>query len=279
MITRLFNFFLFSSLFIALCAVLMVHQSNHLLKLEYNSRPLLLFVFFSTLCSYNLHWWLTPFSSSEKIRSQWTQEHRITHIILTVIGAAGSFWFFLPFIEHWIWIAPCAILTFLYSAPKLPFPVFRHLKKVAIGKTIFLSFVWMYVTTALPIFVSGKAWHEKELLFCCSRFLLIYAICILFDYRDRDQDKQEGIRSMITYFSPKGVDYLIATSLLLFAVSTILLIYCGVSMLVIVVLLIPGLLTALLYRTAKNNHSDYLYYFILDGLMMFSSLITVFLSI
>jgi 4-hydroxybenzoate polyprenyltransferase len=264
--------------FIALCAVLMVHQTNHLLPLAYNSQSLLFFVFFSTLCSYNLHWWLTPFSSSEKIRSHWTQQHRITHLILITIGAAGSFWFFLPYIDHWIWIAPAAILTFLYSAPKLPFQIFRHLKKVAIGKTIFLSFVWMYVTTALPIFVSGKAWQEKELLFCCSRFFLIYAIGILFYYRDREQDKQEGIRSMITYFSPNGVNYLFLISLLLFAVSTILLKYCGVSALVIVILLIPGLFTALLYRTAKNNHSDYLYYFILDGLMMFSSLITVFLS-
>jgi len=257
----------------------MVHQTNHLLHLEYNSQSLLLFVFFSTLCSYNLHWWLTPFSSSEKIRSQWTQQHRITHIILICIGAAGSFWFFLPYIDHWIWIAPAALLTFLYSAPKLPYPIFRHLKKIAIGKTIFLSFVWMYVTTALPIFISGQRWQEKELLFCCSRFFLIYAICILFDYRDREQDKQEGIRSMITYFSSNGVNYLFLTSLVLFAISTILLTYFGISMLVIVVLLVPGLLTGLIYGTAKKNHSDYLYYFILDGLMMFSSLITVFLSI
>lgn len=194
------------------------------------------------------------------------------------IGVLGSIWFFLPYIDHWIWIAPAALLTFLYSAPKLPYPIFHHLKKIAIGKTIFLSFVWTYVTTALPIFISRQPWQEKELLFCCSRFCLIYAICILFDYRDREQDKQEGIRSMITYFSPTGVDYLFLISLLLFTVSTILLTFCGVSVLVIGVLLVPGLITGLLYRTAKNNHSDYLYYFILDGLMMFSSLITVFLS-
>jgi len=257
----------------------MVQQTNQLLNLQYNSSFLLFFVFFSTLCSYNLHWYLTPFATSEKIRSQWTQRHRITHISLICIGLLGSAWFFFTLIDHWIWIAPSAVLTFLYSAPKFPHPIFRHLKKVAIGKTIFLSFVWMYVTTALPVLLSGKAWGGMELLFCASRFFLIYAICILFDYRDREQDKQEGIRSMITYFSSRGVDFLFIISLLVFVLATIALSFYGVTLLVILALLIPGLVTGLLYRTAKINHSDYLYYFVLDGLMMFSSMITVFLPI
>lgn len=279
MARSIFNFFLFSSIFIALCAVLMVHQSNHLLALEYDQQPLLYFVFFSTLCSYNMHWYFTPFSSSEKIRSQWTQRHRITHIILLLIGAAGATWFFLRIIQHWVWIVPSAVLTFLYSAPKLPFPIFHHLKKVAIGKTIFLSFVWMYVTTALPLFVSGVEWHLSQIIFCVSRFFLIYAICILFDYRDREQDKEDGIRSMITYFSEKGVDRLFWISIFFFVSTTVLLYFHGFSLLVTLALLVPGLITAALYRTAKRDHSDYLYYFVLDGLMMFSSLFTVFLSI
>lgn len=279
MARSIFNFFLFSSVFIALCAVLMVYQTNHLLQLSYDPAPLLYFVFFSTLCSYNMHWYFTPFSFSEKIRSQWTQRHRLTHIVLMAIGAIGAAWFFFSFIDHWIWIVPSAILTFLYSAPKLPFPIFRHLKKVAIGKTIFLSFVWMYVTSALPIFVSNAIWTENHLLFCISRFFLIYAICILFDYRDREQDKKDGIRSMITYFSVKGVDRLFWLSLILFIISTVLLYFFGFSIIVIIALVIPGLLTGILYPTAKVNHSDYLYYFVLDGLMMFSALITVFLSI
>lgn len=277
MARSIFHFFLFSSIFIALCAVLMVHQSNHLLQLKYDGDPLLLFVFFSTLCSYNMHWYFTPFSSSEKIRSRWTQQHRITHLVLMSIGAIGAGWLFFSFIDHSIWIVPAALLTFLYSAPKLPFPIFRHLKKVAIGKTIFLSFVWMYVTTALPILIAKAAWTERELLFCGSRFFLIYAICILFDYRDREQDKEDGIRSMITYFSVKGVDRLFWFSLVLFVATTVMLPFYGISKAAVAALLLPGFVTGALYSTAKKNHSDYLYYFVLDGLMMFSSLITVFL--
>lgn len=278
MIRNLFNFFLFSSLFIAICAVLMIHQTNQLLHLQYNFTTLLYFVFFSTLCSYNIHWYFTPFSSSEKIRSQWTQKHRYIHIVLAITGAAGSAWFFFSLGDKWIWILPATLLTFLYTAPKLPFAVFSHLKKVAIGKTIFLSAVWMYVTTALPLLVSGKSWNRSDALFCTGRFFLIYAICILFDYRDRDQDKKEGIRSLITYFCEKGINRLFASSCLVFVVSTTLLLLYNISIPVIIALLIPGLLTALLFQEAKKNNSDYLYYFILDGLMMFSSLLTLFMS-
>jgi hypothetical protein len=64
---------------------------------------------------------------------------------------------------------------------------------VAISKTI--PFVCMDVCNYRASDICfRKSPQEKELLFCCSRFFLIYAICILFDYRDRDQDKQEGIR-------------------------------------------------------------------------------------
>jgi hypothetical protein len=36
-------------------------------------------------------------------------------------------------------------------------------------------------------------------------------------------------------------------------------------------LLIPGFILSLLYFYSKRNFSDYLYYFILDGLMMLSA--------
>lgn len=277
MIRNLFNFFLFSSLFIALGAVLMVHQTNQLLQLRYNFTPLLYFVLFSTLCSYNVHWYFTPVSSSEKTRSHWTQKHRYIHLVLAIAGAFVSAWFFFSFGNKWIWIGPAILLTSLYTAPKLPFVVFRYLKKVAIGKTIYLSAVWMYVTTALPLLISDKSWNGADVLFCIGRFFFIYAICILFDYRDREQDKKEGIRSLITYFSEKGINRLFVSSFLVFVISTTLLLLYNISIPVIITLLIPGLLTALLFQEAKRNDSDYLYYFILDGLMMFSSLLTLFM--
>jgi 4-hydroxybenzoate polyprenyltransferase len=147
------------------------------------------------------------------------------------------------------------------------------LRKVAYGKTILLAAVWMYVTTVLPIVISTGKWSPDYSFFTLSRFFLIYAICILFDYRDREDDKAAGIRSMITYFSERGITKLFFLSLALFALFTLWLLMDDYSLRDVILLLIPGFILALLYNHAKLNLSDDLYYFVLDGLMMLSALL------
>jgi 1,4-dihydroxy-2-naphthoate octaprenyltransferase len=278
MLVRFFNFFVFSSIYIALCALLMVNQTNQLLHLDYNIRQYLAFVFFSTICSYNFHWYLTPATPTEKLRVQWTQQHKTLHFIFFIGGFIGSGVYFWFFTKHIFWMGISVLLTFLYSAPKLPLQPFYLLRKIAIGKTIFLSFVWMYVTTFLPIIFSGKSWEARDILFCVSRFFLIYAICIIFDYRDRENDKKDGIRSLITYLDDKGVRTLFYYCLLLFAFGTAALLLTGFSLTVVLLLMIPGAITLSLFNFATKNFSDYLYYFALDGLMMFSAIFTAFIS-
>ncbi|HMI60291.1 MAG TPA: hypothetical protein VK518_05265, partial [Puia sp.] len=198
MLRKTLDFFIFSSLYIALCSVLMIWQTSWLLLGSAPSGRLLGFVFFSTICSYNFHWYLTPRTASPSRRVQWTGRNKALHFVLYLAGAVGAavyFFYLWPFMP-----ALCfgALLTFLYSAPKLPQPIFRRLQKIAVGKTFFLSFVWVYVTTVLPIIVADARWNRSFILFIASRFFLIYAICILFDYRDREDDKTHGIRSLIT---------------------------------------------------------------------------------
>jgi len=257
----------------------MVYQTTRLLLHTPVSLNLIFFVFFSTVCSYNFHWYLTTHSVKISQRIQWTQQYKGLHLLLYFIGLAGSVYFFFTIKEHWMALAFGAFVTFLYSAPKLPFPFFKDLKKIAIGKTIFLAFVWMYVTTVLPVFLAEKKWQADYTLFAISRFFLIYAICILFDYRDREDDKHDGIRSMITYFDEKGINILFSISIIIFAVSAIALSIYNYTAYTIIILLIPGIITAGLYNYAKKNYSDYLYYFVLDGLMMFSGLLMLILKI
>lgn len=251
---------------------MMIHQANQLLGLDYDIFHYFCFVFFSTLCSYNFHWGITPSSDTAMVRLGWTFRHRQVHLVLFVFGFIGSCWFFFYFIGHWFWLGISVLLTFLYSAPKLP--ALRLLRNIAVGKTIFLAMVWMYVTAALPVFISGKNWQMADILFCCSRFMFIYAICILFDYRDRDYDKQEGIRSMITYLDDKGVDILFFGTLVLFGISTVLLIPAGMSVLNTILILLPGIIMIPLYKIGKKNFSDYLYYIGLDGMMMLPAILT-----
>jgi 4-hydroxybenzoate polyprenyltransferase len=275
---RIFDLFLFSSLFIAACAVLMVYQVNDLFQLRYNTQAYLYFVFFSTVCSYNFHWYLTPNFASENKRTLWTQQHKGLHLVFILTGLAGALVFFIPLREYFLWIGISILLTFLYSAPKLPFRAAYFLRRIAVGKTIFLALVWMYVTSMLPLVLSGEPWAGEHILFCTGRFFLIYAICIIFDFRDREQDKRDGVKSMITYFNERGINILFYGSVLVYFISTISLSEYGFPGVLIFVLLLPAFIVAGLYRYSKRNFSDYLYYFILDGMMAFSALFTSFLS-
>ena len=154
--------------------------------------------------------------------------------------ASGIFFFKLWQYVHWI--VPGAMLTFLYSAPKLPVKASSILKRIAIGKTIYLSFVWTYVTTVLPLLIDGNDWEIADLLFVLTRFFLIYAICIIFDFRDREEDRREGIRSMITYFNERRIDFIFHLSLLIFFVAAASLLLYDSAILTVAIMAFPGLL-------------------------------------
>ncbi|MFY0254517.1 UbiA family prenyltransferase [Chitinophaga sp. 30R24] len=272
MLRNFFNFLLFTSIYISLCALLMIWQTNQLLALDYCEKTFYLFVFFSTICSYNFHWYLTPtaYSSSERIR--WGNRHRTLMLWLCGIGLTGSLWFFWQLREHWLVLSGSVVLTFLYSAPKVPHPAFRWLSKIAVGKTLFLTFVWTYVTTLLPALVANNPITSAVILLTLYRFCFIYAICILFDYRDLESDKKEGIRSLITYLDSKSLYRLYYLSLLIAAISAGLM---GpfIPFSAIITLIIPVGATAMITRKAQQSSSDYLFYFVLDGLMALSAVI------
>lgn len=278
MFKSIFNFILFTSIYISLCAVLMIWQTNQLLGLHYRENTFYLFVFFSTICSYNFHWYLTPgtYSSSERIR--WGDRHRPLMLMLCGIGVIGSLWFFWQLRGHWIALSGSAVLTFLYSAPKVPHKAFQWLRKIAIGKTIFLTFVWTYVTTLLPALVAGNAMAAPVIFLTLHRFFLIYAICILFDYRDLESDKKEGIRSLITFLDEKNLNRLYYFALLMAAVSAGLM---GpfTTLPAIITLMVPVIGTALITREAQHTSSDYVFYFVLDGFMALSAMLYLLIQV
>lgn len=274
LLRHLFYFTVFSNLFIAGCAILMAWQTGELFLNGHLPASLLPFIFFASICSYSFHWYLTEDDGTAAPRMSWLRKYRRLHLAFFTAGTAGALYYGIHLWQHWGWLLLTAFITFLYSAPKIPLPAFRWLRRIAIGKTIFLALVWMHVTTTLPLAIADTRWETSHVLFALSRFFLIYAICILFDYRDREHDRQLGIRSLITWLSEKAIVRLFALSIVVFFVSTLLLALYGFSALTIGLLAIPGLIVLLLYPYASTHFSDTLYYFLLDGLMAFSALLS-----
>ncbi|HEX8314579.1 MAG TPA: UbiA family prenyltransferase, partial [Flavisolibacter sp.] len=269
LLKKLLDFFIFTSLFIACCAVLMVYQTALLFDLSFPFE-LYAFVFCGSVCSYNFHWYLTPPEmdrSSVKLR--WNLSNRSIHLLLFILGLTGAAITSLLLLEHWLWLGVTALLTFLYSAPKIDHPLTIWLRRIAVGKTIFLAFAWMHVTTLLPLLVVNEL-SIQHILFAINRLFFIYAICIVFDRRDVEQDREAGIKSLVTYLSLKGVDRLFWASLFLVLLTSIVL-YQWFSVIELTMMMVPSLLMGLLYERSKQSGSDYFYYFLLDGLMALSS--------
>ena len=274
------SFFIYSNLFIAGCAALMTAQSGILFGTGVYNPKLVLFVFFATLSSYSFHWYFTGPSVIHSPRLLWLQQNRWVHVLFFITGLAGSLiLFFTAFTEYWVWIAAAVIATFLYSAPKIPNRYLQQLRKLALGKTIFLAAVWTYVTTVLPFLIQAAPWGTAHTLFTLSRYFAVYMICILFDYRDRTDDKNAGIRSLITFMEPAGISRLFLFSFLIFILATLGLYKQGITTETVIILLVPGFIVAALYRHATWDFGDMLYYFVLDGLMAFSAGLTLFTRI
>jgi 4-hydroxybenzoate polyprenyltransferase len=257
--------------------VIMSYQTFVLFDFTINV-SFLYFAFFGTLCSYNFHWYFTPINTGQSEKLKWSYKNKNLHLFIFFISLAGAVYFGFDLLNHLVWLIVTAIFTFLYSAPKLPVKPFGHLKKIAIGKTIFLAFAWTHTTSILPVIFSETEWNASLELFAVNRFFLIYPICILFDYRDRHEDIKEGIRSMITHLNERGIDLVFWGSLLVFIITNVLLYFFYISFFHSILLTIPAVILIVLYNTSKTSISDYRFYFVLDGLMMLSGLLLLLFS-
>jgi 4-hydroxybenzoate polyprenyltransferase len=277
LLKKVFDFFIFTSLFIACCAVLMVWQASFLFDISFPF-PLYLFVFSGSVCSYNFHWFLTPPQvQAFSVKAKWNFSNKMLHLLLSVIGLTGAAIASVFLIDNWLWLCLTALLTFLYSAPMITHPFFIHLRKIAVGKTVYLAFAWTHITAILPFVIANDGFGEAQIGYAGNRFFFIYAICIVFDRRDRESDRRAGIKSLITSLDENGVDRLFWLSLLLSLVTAFPLLK-WISISEVAALVIPGLILLFLYPKSKGSRSDYLYYFLLDGLMALSATILILLS-
>ena len=275
---KVFDFVIFSNLFIACCAVLMIRFTKELFGAPL-SFAFVGFVFFSTLASYSVHWYLTDAATEVRDRrTTWLSANKRVHLVFLILSATGSIIFLMLEIENFVWILPAIFLTLMYSAPKIPLPLFQKLKPHIWGKTFLLAAMWAYITAAMPLLVEQMEWKPYYWFFLLNRFALIFAICILFDLRDRELDKTAGIKSIVTLLKTPQIKIVFTVSVLLSIICGLLLLNTLQSIWLIWILIAPAFLTYFLYTTAMNSLNDYLFYFILDGLMALSPLLYFFME-
>jgi hypothetical protein len=266
------EFFVYSNIYIALGAILMVYQTTHIFNLPLGE-DFFFFAFSATIMSYSFHWYLLSDVENSYERQIWTHSHKKLLFILFIISTLPSIYFFTKLTDHWFWILSIGIITFFYSAVKIPYKPFLYLRTIAIEKTLYLAIVWTYITAVLPFIVADSIFQFDSIVFILNRFFLIYAICILFDIRDREPDKQARTKNSITLLSMQTVEFIFKTALLLFFMSAILLSFFELTNSQLIALALPGILLTFSFKKSINTRSGLWYYLYLDGLMMLSGLV------
>jgi len=264
---------LFSNLFISLCAAIITLQTfyffNHALNVHYLS-----FVFCGTLCSYNFHGLLCKNQFANTPKLNWNIRFRNIQVLFMIMGGILAGYYFLQLKAFWPWLIFSILLTFFYSAPLIEIPIFRNIKKLAVGKTAFIAISWTLVTCMLPLLFIKTHWDITEKLYVFSRFFFIYAICILFDYRDKESDKLQGIISLVTQLSQNGIRFMFFSAILISTISTTIMLN-GFSASYNFYFLLPLVILAAIFRFSIHTKSDYWYYFLLDSLMMLTGLLLI----
>lgn len=278
MLKKVFDFFVFSNLFIAVCAVVITRHTASLFNRSVDNN-LLYFIFSGALCSYSFHWYFTPNYPTQSLKTKWSIIHKKLLLAFFFCALLSAFFFSYWLLRFWDCLLFTAVLPFIYSAPKIPYKPFSLLKNRAYGKTFFLASAWTHITVILPLVLAQTEWQTSHYLFAVHRFFFIYAICILFDYRDIEEDRKENIKSLTTSLDDRGVKAVFWSCLIISFASGMDLPVTSFPLTTVALLIIPVIIVALLYSRAVKKPSDYLYYFTLDGLMMLSGLLHLISSI
>lgn len=255
--------FLFShAFFVSLCAVALAFETSTLAG-QHPPYPLLSLIFFATLAAYNFYV-LAPGFLSKKGFSGLVKSSRF---ILMAVSSVVVFFCLklLPVVLPYMMLA--GVLTLIYSLPRaVSFPK-GLLNKLGFLKTLLLAVTWTGVTVLVPAAVHAVSFSYELMVWLLVRFFFMLILCILFDTRDVSVDAIRGLNSLATDISRRQLHVII---------------HCVFGLYVIAAAFLPGLfresswwtaaVTYFVFRLSLRKQGYYFYYFLVDGLMLFSAL-------
>ncbi|MFM2017061.1 MAG: hypothetical protein RL007_717 [Bacteroidota bacterium] len=282
---RVLDFYVFSNLHIALCAVAACIASYMVLGIRFNT-DVLMVAGSGTLSLYCWQRWLgvkqkeNPDYPAE--RHQWNYRNNSLLLVLTILGAvvAAACLYALPAVT-WKIVGVAGAVAIVYSAPMIPFNgKLIRLRDVTGVKVFVIALTWTLVCVWIPFSLvlksdsSSMAWELNSQAFVWKWSLIFFlaavALTLPFDVRDMDFDKGV-LRSLPMIF---GARRMTAAAALIVLISGILFWYFESR--------ISGtawpsgiwrgyfLWSTIAFAVVlkSNNRSEHYYSFLIDGLLL-----------
>ncbi len=259
------DFYLYSSLHIALCALFLTWSTYLLTYLEVDWNYAV-FVSSSTWLLYSLHRIIGIYKLSEsRIENRFfvIRKFRKHLIVYASIASSISLYTYLslsPSMKLWL-VVPIG-LSLLYVAPL--FLGQKRLRDFHYIKIFLVASCWALLCGAFPLLEAHLSNYEL-LLFSVEKFLFIFAITLPFDLRDIEVDRDSGLKTL-AHLLPQHLSYGILVSFILSALLVLVNpLYNSEQK---IVLIITYLALELITRFSSRQKNDYFYSGIIDGTMI-----------
>ena len=275
LVSRWFDFLIFSNTFIALCAVAQGWLTYMLLGAAPDMEVLVL-LYFATAFVYNAQAVLNKIprdGTSVYYRIDWLIRNRklIRTLSFTAAGGVLASAFFLQK-ATWIALAVTGLLAVFYSFPLLKTGGLRQVPGL---KLFLIAGVWASACVLIPYFESGVELETARLgMLWLKRFLFIAAITLPFDIKDIETDRAWGLKTLPALLGVKG-----AVMLSLFFLLVYLLLLQGIRQpdqpASFYGLLATALLAAVLILSSTRQRKVYFYLFVFDGILILQPLLVL----
>ncbi len=277
-IARVADWFLYTNLFTAICAVGLCTATERLIGAPAGLVSVLhLFIAGSLLAVYNAPRIVRKAYAGEQEPDFLLCSKRFWFISLFVAGCAmaGFSAFWLSRTEA-LWCMALGVVTFSYSLPLLPFRRRKRLRDIGWLKILALSVVWTVVTAVLPMAHWGYSVSQYPIEIA-ARLTFIFALCILFDIRDLTEDKRNNIRTLPTILGRRHSYLAVYGALALFVALS----FAQYERFYVLPRLEGAVITAVValpvMQYLKNNPSDRAYNGLADGLMLVYAILVAFI--
>jgi len=273
---RFTRFLLFYHIVIAISAAALCVQTKLFYSLFDYPLTLIAFVFFATLLSYNLHFSFAATKSTSSEQLQWFREAKNATIILNILSLITTLWFWWKIRSINTHIVLAIVFNAAYTAPLLLKNPIKLPSILTFIKSYFIGFVWAYATVVLPLAFFEVEPNVNEVFLFMSRLLLVALATMIFDYRDRLRDFEMGVHTPANIMNEQQFQVFFILNVVLYSFSVVFLAIRFETYLHLLQL-IPGVVAIYLLRISKKQNSDYFYLGWVDGLLILSSLLSLFL--
>jgi 4-hydroxybenzoate polyprenyltransferase len=271
---NLLDFFGYSNLFLAAAVFCSTLQGGFIFN--HAREPAFYFSVFNFIAAfflYNLQRIYQSTLPTLDARLIWYRKNKkwiFTIAILLLIVFGELIWkIFCTYKEGMFVYGICAFISILYFLPPL------NLRKLKFMKQFYIALIWVMVCVVIPFLFDeetffGLSYFDKdEWLYIVSQFCFIAALCIPFDIRDVEKDKEENTNSLPVSVGIKNSKY-IAIGLML--VYFVLSFFIETKSLVGVRGIVLVVATGVIWFSRPDRHR-YFYTYLADGVIILQTIL------